>query len=135
MSSEQLSNSPRVLVVDDCEDALLMFRELFERAGAAVTQTVDSSQSIAIALEQQQLGTPFDMIILDVRMPQIDGLEVGKRLRDGGYQGPIVAFTSNASMQGKQKSANVGISAYFSKATLRPELIKALLEHYCAPVR
>lgn len=111
-----------------------MLRELFERAGAAVTPTTDSSQSIAIALEQQQLGTPFDLVIVDVRMPQIDGLEVGKRLRDGGYKGPIVAFTSNASMQGKQRSETVGISAYFSKATLRPELIKALIEHYCIPV-
>lgn len=123
--------SPRVLLLDDCADTLVVMSELFERAGAEVTQSDDSSQSLSLALEQQKIGTPFDLIIVDIRMPQLDGHEVSKRLRSGGFKGPIIAFTTNASMQGKEKSKGYGISAYFSKSTLRPELARALIEHYC----
>ncbi len=122
---------PRVLIVDDDPSILLMLEEFFERAGAAVTAVSRGAQALDATLSQLQLGTPFDMMIIDIRMPEMNGHVLTKKVRSAGYQGAIIAFTANATGEGWAEGQEVGITTYLSKHTLSKKVVQALLYEHC----
>ena len=78
--------SPRVLIVDDQEDIRLMMQILLEDQGWDTEQT----SSGANALERRDLHSRFDALVVDYRMPGLDGLEVVRQLRGMGFERPII---------------------------------------------
>lgn len=121
----------RVLIVDDSPEALTIMSKLFEFAGATVHTCPGGAEAIE-AIRTAQKEVPFDMLCLDIRMPEVDGNKVAAAARAEGYTGPIIAFTAAASLTGKTESKNSGIDAYFSKMTLSKDLISALVNEYCS---
>ena len=121
---------PHVLIVDDAEEVLLVEEALFSKAGAEVTCISDPIAALDLYKTQQKSTRPFDLIALDIRLPKMSGNALAKALRDAGYTGPLVAFTVNASMEGKREGEDAGFDVYFSKTTLKKDLIVALLDRY-----
>jgi CheY-like chemotaxis protein len=107
----------RVYIVDDNIAMAAMARTLLERAGYAVSV----SQSGARALEEIPAQRP-DCVILDILMPEIDGIEVCRRLRQlPGLQGTkIIMFTSKSFKYDRARAAEVGADGYILKP-LKPE--------------
>lgn len=123
-----VKTQPRVLIVDDDQDMLLIMETVFESAGARVTKTSMPLEGLNMAKASLTLGEPFSLVVLDIRMPDIDGHALAQQMREAGFKGPIVAFTAYASGEGRAKGREVGITHYLSKTQLKREVITALLQ-------
>lgn len=106
-----------ILLVDDNALNLEVAKELLEAEGAKVTTAWNGQEALDI-FEREKEGT-FDMIIMDIMMPVMDGLEATRRIRklakkDAGYI-PIIAMTANAFREDVQKSLDAGMNEHISK--------------------
>lgn len=100
----------RILVVEDNDEIRSMTTELLELAGATIVEAADGQQALDRAAE-----TPFDAILMDVRMPNIDGLEATRRLRARDITVPIVALTADAVADQEKACIAAGCTLYLPK--------------------
>ena len=123
----------RVLVVEDEEDIAFPLVRTLEREGYDVAW-VDTGQR---ALDDVA-GTPTDLVILDLGLPDIDGLEVCKRAREAGFTGGIMIVTARAGELDRVVGLDTGADDYLSKPFGLAELqarVRALLRRLNAPGR
>ncbi len=114
----------RVLVVDDAEQNRELVRIVLEEAGLIVEEAVnglEACESIARA--------PFDVVLMDVQMPVMDGMEATRRLRGEGLRVPIVALTADAMKGVEQKMLACGFTAYLSKPIVVERLMRTLASY------
>ncbi|KAK0267684.1 Histidine kinase osmosensor [Friedmanniomyces endolithicus] len=78
-------------------------------------------------------GQPYNLIFMDVQMPNVDGLTSTKMIREIGYQAPIVALTAFAEESNIKDCYDSGMNYFLSKPIRRPQL-KKVLKEYCAPI-
>ena len=123
-----MNNVPRtVLVVDDFDDTRLLLRTWFERRGFRVVEAADGLQAIS----QAETESP-DLIIMDMQMPQLDGLAATRRIRDLKTLDsvPIVAVSAYGADQFRELALAAGCDEYvstpFEPATLE-SIIRSLL--------
>jgi CheY-like chemotaxis protein len=114
--------SARVLLAEDvpCNRRQLSF--LLERAGAEVVAVQDG----VAALNAFESQGPFDLVLLDMIMPNMDGYECCRELRSRDYQGPIIAITSRSLPSDKQHCLDTGCDGYLMKPVDRNLLIKTV---------
>jgi len=118
--------SHTVLVVEDEEDIALPLVRTLEREGYAVT-TVHSGRD---ALEQLASPLPADVMILDLGLPDMDGLEVCRTARESGYEGGIMIVTARAGELDRVVGLDGGADDYLAKPFGLAELqarVRALL--------
>lgn len=125
-------SKPRVLIIDDNADVKVVMSVLLDKLGAEVCLAESGRHGLELAQENRDGGTPFNLVFVDIHMPELDGYGTAKLLKENGHTAPIIAFTANASMVGKKTSKEAGIDGYFSKTTIKQELFRALLEQYCS---
>jgi two-component system, chemotaxis family, sensor kinase CheA len=116
----------KVLLVDDSPFFRNMLTPLLKVAGYNVT-TLDNPIS---ALEMRENGEKFDIIVSDIEMPQMDGFEFAKKVREETSRWrdtPMVALTSHATQQDIDHGMNVGFSRYIAKFD-RDTLLNTLTE-------
>lgn len=94
--------SRTLLVADDEADLRLAVRMSFRRAGFAVTEAENGLQVLDAAAT-----TRFDAIVLDERMPNLSGLETAARLRDDGYDGPLLIFSGYLDAEARRRAAEL----------------------------
>jgi signal transduction histidine kinase len=99
-----------ILVVDDQDDIRTSLAALLRLRGASVVEAASGSE----AIQRVQQARP-DVILMDVRMPGIGGLEATRRLRAMGFGAPIVAVTADVSAAGGQGYQSAGFSAQMVK--------------------
>jgi DNA-binding response OmpR family regulator len=100
----------RLLIVDDEEAVLDVLRDYFERQGHRV-ETVTSGAAALAALDR----TTPDLVLLDIRMPGIDGLEVLRKMRARASSVPIVMVTANEDLALARLTLKLGAFDYVSK--------------------
>jgi len=110
----------RVLLAEDNPDIRLALAELMELAGAEIVQAEDGREAV-----DQALSDAFDAVLMDVRMPGIDGLEATRMLRERGCRLPIVALTADAVKEHRAECLAAGYDDYLAK----PVELPALVEH------
>ena len=111
-------NGPRVLVVDDEPSIVDAVATSLRYEGF----TVDEAVTGRLALAQAQ-DDPPDLVILDVMLPDLDGLEVTRRLRSDGLRVPILFLTARDSLQDKLAGLTIGGDDYVTKPFALAELI------------
>ena len=116
--------SCRVLVVDDRRDVRHISQHFLEKAGAIVVMAEDGRQGIDVALASRQSGEPFDLIVMDMQMPKVDGLQATAELRSAGVNWPIIALTADAMMGDRERCLDGGCDDYLSKPIDHAELIE-----------
>jgi two-component system response regulator MprA len=120
-----MADSTRILVVDD-EPAV---QQALSRALSLERYEVASAGDGGQALEMLGLA-PYDAVILDVSMPNVDGLEVCRRLRDGGDRTPVLMLTARDDIDDRVAGLDAGADDYLVKPFALRELmarVRALL--------
>jgi CheY-like chemotaxis protein len=118
-------NGMRVLVVDDNKFNRLILREMLTHAGAEVIEAEGGPEALKLHEAARNQGHPFDLMLLDCRMPEMDGFEVAERV--SGAHRPIVVMLTSDDM--KKQMAQVrehGLDAYLVKPVRRAELFNAI---------
>ncbi len=114
----------RVLLIDDHALFRIGLRELLERRGIDVIAAEgDCREGVRLAVQ----AAP-DVVLLDMRMPQMRGLEVLKRIRDGGGRMPVLILTTSREEQDLVESLQQGAQGYLLKDMEPEELMAALDE-------
>jgi CheY-like chemotaxis protein len=104
----------RVLLVDDQSGNLLFARRVLEAAGHAVVEARDGRQAVAAWAQGE-----FDLILMDIQMPQMNGIEAARAIRDQerplGRHIPIIALTAYALPEERQAILSQGMDGYVAK--------------------
>ncbi len=109
-SKEDRFTGKKVLVVDDSPDNQLLLKVLLTRMGFAVDGAEDGFEAI-----RRVGGAQFDVVLMDVQMPGMDGFECTTELRKSGYRGAIVALTANALKETRDQCLAVGCDEFLTK--------------------
>jgi signal transduction histidine kinase/CheY-like chemotaxis protein len=119
----------RVLLVED--DALIrrLILMILEKAGADVSVACNGQDAVETALAARASGTPFDVVLMDLMMPVMDGLEATRCLRNSGYTGPIVALTADGMQETRDRCAEAGCDGYLTKPIQADELVDEVRNH------
>ncbi len=112
----------KVLVVDDSPDNRALIEIYLKREGAEVSQAVDGASGIAMALEQN-----FDVVLMDIQMPGIDGYQALGELRYKNYTKPILALTAHAMKEERDRVFNAGFNDHLTKPVNVQELKRSIL--------
>ncbi|HTU26862.1 MAG TPA: ATP-binding protein [Pirellulales bacterium] len=100
----------RILVVDDGDTNRKLIQLVLGRVGARVEAAENGRQAVERATTE-----PFDLILMDMQMPVMDGYEAAATLRERGVTVPIIALTANAMKWDEQRCLDAGCSGYLSK--------------------
>ncbi|MCH7808230.1 MAG: response regulator, partial [Planctomycetes bacterium] len=122
----------RILVAEDGPDNQVFICHILRKAGADVTLVENGKLALDEALAARDRGTPFDVILMDMQMPVLDGYQATSLLRRKGYSGTIIALTAHAMQSHRQKCINAGCDEYASKPIDRKKLISLIQEHTAA---
>ncbi|MHC5061804.1 MAG: response regulator [Planctomycetota bacterium] len=128
--NETAALSGKVLVAEDIKESRTLMTAILEPLGLEVTLAEDGSQAIEMARRQT-----FDLILMDIHMPGLDGLEVVKTLRDEQVATPVVAQTAYAMIGDREKCLQAGCDDYLAKPIDRKELLKILNKYLHAETK
>ncbi|MCL2743065.1 MAG: ATP-binding protein [Planctomycetaceae bacterium] len=120
-------SSFNILVVDDGRVNQIVLSAQLTDAGAEVTLADNGQTAIESIREHEAAGTSFDVILMDMQMPVMDGYEATNRLRSGGYTRPIIAITAHALSGDCEKTLAIGCNSYLSKPVNKEQLIHTIL--------
>lgn len=115
-----------VLLAEDSPVNALLARTALERAGHSVTVVDDGARAIAAAGAQSMHGNPFDVILLDLSMPVLDGFSGARQIRAAGYTGRIIAISGNTEPDLDARLEAAGFDAFVQKPIM-PETLQALV--------
>ena len=115
------SETGRILIVDDEPNVRLVFRTALESAGYSVSEVEDGASALD-RLEE----SPADLVLLDLKMPGIGGMETLRRLRDAGNDVPVVIVTAHGSIPDAVQAMKLGAIDFLSKP-LRPEALRKVV--------
>ncbi|MBT9555964.1 MAG: PAS domain S-box protein [Myxococcales bacterium] len=109
----------RVLLAEDSEDSRILIEWLLSGTGAVVTSVGDGLE----AVEHIERGGLFDVILMDMQMPRLDGYDATRRLRELGVATPIIAVTAHAMSGDDDLCRQAGCDGYLTKPMKRQTLI------------
>jgi two-component system, cell cycle response regulator DivK len=116
----------RILVVEDNEDNMYLCRRILEHNSYEVIHASNGEEAIELILEEKP-----DLILMDIQLPGMDGLDTTKEIRKSKIDGkiPIVALTSYAMSGDREKSLEAGCTGYIEKP-IDPETFITEIEKY-----
>jgi DNA-binding response OmpR family regulator len=117
---------PKLLVVEDDESLSMVLTDALRGAGYRVETVADGEQALARALEGR-----FDLVILDLMLPRLDGYEVCRRMRAAGKTAPVLMLTARGREEDRVKGLDLGADDYVAK----PFSMKELLARVRARIR
>ena len=125
----------RVLVVDDQADIRKLVQHHIKTAGGEV-ETAENGQSALDQIEcTDSENRSFDLIVMDMQMPEMDGFQTVATLRARGWHKPIIALTAGAMLGEREKCLEVGCDDYLSKPADRHVLIEMISRHLARTAR
>jgi len=113
----------RVLLAEDGPDNQRLIATLLRKAGAQVRVVENGRVAVDVALAATSAGVPFDLILLDMQMPELDGFGAARELRGRGVRTPIVALTAMAMESDRAACIAAGCDDYASKPLDRSILL------------
>ena len=124
--SEILLQSCRLLLVDDAPDNRLIISTFLERYGPAIDLAENGQQAVEKVLAADANSDPYDIVLMDMQMPILDGYEATRRLRSENYFGKIIALTAHAMDGAKKECLDAGCDDYATKPIVRDLLLKTI---------
>jgi hypothetical protein len=125
-STGQVSDDLRgikILLVEDIHENQVLLKRYLEKRGAKLTFADNGKEGAEKALEEN-----FDVILMDIQMPVMDGYEATQFLRTQNYKKPIIALTAHVMREDRQACLDSGCNAYLSKPVKINELVPTILK-------
>ena len=116
----------KVLLVDDGPVNRMLIQAVLADSGMEVVEATNGEEAVAAVRHANHDETPFDLILMDMQMPVIDGYEATRQLREAGQTLPILALTAAAMKGDRDRCLAVGCDAYLSKPIEPADLLKTL---------
>jgi len=113
----------RILVVEDDSANYLFIESFLKRTQAEITWAKDGVQAVDLCKDSNS----FDMILMDIRMPRLNGIEATKQIRKKDKQIPIIALTAYAFANDREKAMQAGCNSYLPKPVKVEELQETLV--------
>ncbi|MFO0741824.1 MAG: ATP-binding protein [Labilithrix sp.] len=118
-----------VLLAEDGPDNQVLIAKHLTRAGITVTVVENGQLALQKAMAAATAGRPYDVILMDMQMPVMDGYAATWELRRKGYRGPIVALTAHAMAGDRERCIGAGCTDYLTKPIARRKLIDAVADY------
>jgi len=120
-----------ILVAEDNEINALLMRSLLSRLGHHVVITTNGEGALESWLSANSAGAPYDLVLMDIQMPRLDGIETTKQIRsrEAGQPGrrtPILALTANTLVEDRYACFEAGMDGFLIKPLDREKLADAL---------
>jgi CheY-like chemotaxis protein/anti-sigma regulatory factor (Ser/Thr protein kinase) len=118
-----------ILVAEDNDINALLTRHLLSRLGQRPVMAATGGDAVAAFVAAQSAGTPFDLVLMDLHMPGMDGIEAAHRIRAaeaGGRRTPIIALTADAFPESRDACLAAGMDGFVTKPLDRERLMAAL---------
>ncbi|WP_050425350.1 PAS domain-containing hybrid sensor histidine kinase/response regulator [Bradyrhizobium tropiciagri] len=124
-----------ILVAEDNEINALLMRSLLTRLGHNVVITTNGEQAMESWLSATSAGTPYDLVLMDIQMPRLNGIETTKQIRaqesgglaaQSGRRTPILALTANTLVEDRYACFEAGMDGFLIKPLDREKLEEAL---------
>lgn len=133
-------NERHVLLAEDNAVNALLARRMLESCGCSVVHVIDGEQAINAVVKSLQAGRRrFDMVLMDIHMPRMDGLAAAAQMRALGAISaepsvipPMVALTANAFVEDRERCLTAGFDDYLAKPFHKADLT-ALIERWASP--
>jgi PAS domain S-box-containing protein len=119
----------RILLVEDHDINRLLVTEMLERCGQEVEVAHDGNEAIAMVIDSIMRGRPYDLVLMDVQMPDCDGYEATRAIRAEGIGPgllPIIALTANAFPEDVTAARAAGMQGHLAKPIILTALARAL---------
>src|SRR4051812_26016623 len=110
--------SRKLLVVDDDEAGCRLIKAIFARQGFEVLMAQDGETGLALAASEAPEG-----VVLDLRLPGLDGFEVLERMRVAGPATPIIVLTANNEVKSAVRATQLGAFDYLTKPLNHDEIV------------
>lgn len=117
-----------VLLADDNQDMIELVQLVLQDSGYNMITANDGIEAVNICLKQSP-----DLVLMDLNMPNMNGFDATKNLRDKGFSNPIVVLTSSESEDDKKRAEEVGCNGYILK-TMDMKDVEETIDHYLAEV-
>ncbi|MGB6397764.1 MAG: response regulator, partial [Bradyrhizobium sp.] len=118
-----------VLVAEDNEINALLMRSLLTRLGHQAVIATDGEAALESWLAAKSAGTPYDLVLMDIQMPQLDGIEATKQIRareEPSRRTPVLALTANTLVEDRDACFEAGMDGFLIKPLNREKLAEAL---------
>jgi DNA-binding response OmpR family regulator len=123
---QSMNRDAHILIVDDEPNVRLVFRTALESAGYSVTTAEDGEKALTW-LED----APFDLVLLDLLMPGVGGMEALERLREAGHEVPVVIVTAHGDVPHAVQAMKLGAIDFLAKP-LSPETLRTVVAEVLA---
>ena len=122
----------KILLIDDNATNRLILRDYLTRWGALITEASDGASGLETLREADRAGRPFALMLLDNRMPGMDGFDVAHEIKNDPRlaETTILMLTSDSQQGDLDRARNMGISEYLTKPIKRTELEAAILRAF-----
>jgi len=132
-ATQAAGKSLAILVAEDNEINALLARSLLAKLGHRPVAVANGAEAVAAWHAAQADGAPFDIVLMDVQMPGVDGLEATRQIRAAeaaadGRRTPIVALTANAFAEDRESCMAAGMDDFLVKPLDRDRLAAMLTE-------
>jgi CheY-like chemotaxis protein len=117
-----------VLLVEDGPDNQILLTTLLQKQGLAVTVAENGREGVVRALQARSAGTPYDLILMDMQMPVMDGYTATRILRSRDKETPVIALTAHAMAPFEQEILDAGCTGYLAKPIDIELLLSTLAE-------
>ncbi len=133
----QIKLDCRILLAEDGPDNQRLISFILKKAGAEVTIAENGQEALEKALATypgwgKRYGDPtepFDLILMDIQMPVMDGYEATRRIRQEGFKGPIIALSAHAMSHAIRECLDAGCNDYAAKPVNRDKLLGIIAKH------
>jgi CheY-like chemotaxis protein len=120
-----------ILVAEDNPINALLMRSLLTKLGHSAVITDNGEEALESWLSAKSAGAPYDLVLMDIQMPQLDGIETTKRIREReagqpGRHTPILALTANTLVEDRYACFEAGMDGFLIKPLDREKLTEAL---------